>query len=49
VGAEDNLHALSAIFIPNGHLSVALVYGIFGNVANSSSNHSFAVQAKYEF
>jgi hypothetical protein len=49
VEGEDNLHAFSLIFLPNSHLSVALVYGIFGNVANSESNSSFAIQAKYEF
>ena len=49
VGGEDNLQAFSLIFLPNSHLSVALVYGIFGNVANSSANNSFAIQAKYTF
>jgi hypothetical protein len=49
VGGEDDLHAVSAIFIPNKNLTIALVYGYLGTVANSDGNHAYAVQVKWEF
>jgi len=49
VGDEDNLHALSFIFMPNNHLNIALVYGAFGEVLETNENHALAVQVKWEF
>lgn len=49
VEEEDNLQAVSLIFIPNNHLNIALVYGAFGKVLNKDENQVLAVQLKWEF
>ena len=49
IGKEDNWHGLSASWIINDHLTVSGFYGILGTIANTTEDHSFAIQVKYEF
>lgn len=49
VGDEDDMHAFSLIWIADEHLTVALVYGIFGEVLNTNENSAVALQLKWEF
>ena len=48
IGREEDWHALSVTWIVNEHLTVSGVYGILGTIANTNSDHSLAVQAKWE-
>jgi len=49
IGDEDNWHALSASVIVNRHLTVSLLAGLLGHVANANADDTWGVEVKYEF
>ncbi|KKL63989.1 hypothetical protein LCGC14_2169570, partial [marine sediment metagenome] len=49
IGEEDTWHAWSTTWVINDSMTVSGVYGLLGNIANSSADASFALQFKFEF
>ena len=49
IGDEDNWNALSASVIVNEHLTISVLSGLIGNVANANADDTWGLQIKWEF
>jgi hypothetical protein len=49
IGEEDPWQAFSASFLLGKHLTVSLLYGLTGHIANSSNDQTLGLQVKWEF
>ena len=49
IGDEDNWHALSASVIVDKHLTVSVLAGLLGHVANANADTTWGLQIKWEF
>ena len=46
---EDGMHAMGFAIFPDSHMSIAVLYGIFGATLNGDEDNAVGVQVKWEF